>query len=64
MLTKISTLERLLLISVISFAMQPQLMIDHLHLPNEYVSYFVALCLYVVVYLIQKVKVKREATVA
>ncbi|MDX1808850.1 MAG: TRAP transporter permease [Sulfurospirillaceae bacterium] len=60
MLTKISTVERLLLISVIPFAMQPQLMVNHLDLPNEYVSYIVALLIFVAVYMIQKVKVKKE----
>jgi TRAP transporter 4TM/12TM fusion protein len=58
-LTKVSTLERLLLISVIPFAMQPQLMVKHLHVESEYVSYLIAALIYGGVYMLQKMKIKR-----
>jgi len=64
MLTKINTLERLLLIALIPFMMLPKLMATHLDLPSHYVSYVIGVALYVSVYLIQKGKVKREKALA
>ncbi len=60
--TKVNTIERLLLICVIPFAMQPQLIVNHLHYPNEYLSYLTAFAIYFLVYLMQKMKVKRAKT--
>jgi TRAP-type uncharacterized transport system fused permease subunit len=58
-LTKVSTIERLLLICVIPFAMQPQLMVKYLHVGSEYTSYLIAALIYGGVYMLQKMKVKR-----
>ncbi|MDX1809741.1 MAG: TRAP transporter permease [Sulfurospirillaceae bacterium] len=63
-LTKVSTIERLMLICVIPFTMQPQLMIDHLDFPNEYVSYLTGAGIYFLVYLIQKAKVRKNPALA
>ena len=59
-ITKVNILERLLLISVIPFAMQPQLMVNHLHFQSEYLSYLTALGIYVLVYIMQKARVKKH----
>jgi TRAP transporter 4TM/12TM fusion protein len=59
-ITKTNILERLLLICVIPFAMQPQLMVNYLHFPSEYLSYLTAFGIYFLVYLMQKIKVKKQ----
>jgi len=63
-ITKVNTIERLLLICVIPFAMQPQLMVKHLDIGSEYISYLIALAIYVFVYMLQKAKVKKSAKLA
>ena len=63
-LTKVSTIERLMLISVIPFTMQPQLMTKHLDFPNEYVSYLVGIGIYAAVYMIQKAKLRKNLALA
>ena len=64
MLTRINTLERLLLIALIPFMMLPKIMAAHLDLQSHYVSYVIGVAIYVSVYLIQKGKVRREKALA
>ncbi len=64
MLTKVNTIERLLLLALIPFMMLPKLMATHLDFPSHYVSYVIGVALYVSVYLIQKAKVKKQKALA
>ena len=64
MLTKINTLERLLLLALIPFMMLPKIMATRLDLPSHYISYIIGIAIYASVYLIQKGKVKREKALA
>lgn len=64
MLTKVNTIERLLLIALIPFMMLPKIMATHLDLPSHYISYVIGIAIYASVYLIQKGKVKKEKALA
>ena len=56
MLTRVNTIERLLLITLIPFMMLPELMAKHLGLPSQYVSYIIGAAIYASVYMMQRAK--------
>ncbi len=61
MLTKVNTIERLLLLALIPFMMLPKIMANHLGLPSHYISYVIGVGIYVLVYMMQKIKAKKVA---
>ena len=63
-LTKINTVERILLIAVIPLMMLPKLMATQLGLPSHYLAYVIGLVLYGIVYFGQRVKLKRKQALA
>ncbi len=63
MLTRVNTIERLILLALIPFMMLPEIMAKHLGLPSQYISYVIGAGLYVLVYVMQKAK-KSKLSVA
>ncbi len=61
MLTKVNTIERLLLLALIPFMMLPKIMANHLDLPSHYISYVIGAGIYALVYMMQKSKAKKVA---
>ncbi len=61
MLTKVNTIERLLLLALIPFMMLPKIMANHLGLPSHYISYVIGVGIYALVYMMQKIKAKKVA---
>ncbi len=57
-ITKVNPLERLLFLIVVPFAFLPDLLAKHLDLGSHYVSWAIAAGIYVVIYLMQKARVK------
>ena len=61
MLTKVNTIERLLLLALIPFMMLPKIMANHLDLPSHYISYVIGAGIYALVYMMQRSKAKKVA---
>ena len=61
MLTKVNTIERLLLLALIPFMMLPKIMASHLDLPSHYISYVIGAGIYALVYMMQRSKAKKVA---
>ncbi|MBV5277529.1 MAG: TRAP transporter permease [Campylobacteraceae bacterium] len=63
-LTKINTIERVMLICVIPFMMLPKLVATKLGLPSHYIAYVIGLVLYGIVYFGQRAKFKKQEALA
>lgn len=63
-LTKINTIERVMLICVIPFMMLPKLVATKLGLPSHYIAYIIGLVLYGIVYFGQRAKLKKQESLA
>lgn len=59
-LTRINTIERIMLIAVIPFMMLPKIVAAKLGLPSHYLSYVIGLIIYSIVYFGQRVKYKKQ----
>jgi len=59
-ITRTNILERILFLSIVPFAMVPQMMAEKLGYGNEYLSYVIAIAIYVFIYLMQKPRPNRE----
>ncbi len=59
-LTRINTIERIMLIAVIPFMMLPKIVAAKLGLPSHYLSYVIGLIIYGIVYFGQRVKYKKQ----
>ncbi len=58
-LTRINTIERLMLIAIIPFMMLPKLVAETIDLPSYYLSYVIGLAIYAFVYFGQRIKYKK-----
>jgi len=63
-LTKINSIERIMLVTVIPFMMLPKLMATKLGLPSHYIAYIIGLILYGIVYFGQRAKLKKQQALA
>ena len=63
-LTKINTVERIMLIAVIPFMLLPKLVATKLGLPSHYLAYIIGLVLYGIVYFGQRAKLKKQEALA
>jgi TRAP-type uncharacterized transport system fused permease subunit len=59
-LTKVNLLERLLFLAIVPLTMIPNLTAQWLGYGNEYLSYAIGVGIYVIIYLMQKAKIKRD----
>ena len=59
-LTKINTIERIMLIAVIPCMMLPRIVAEKLDLPSHYLAYTLGLIIYGIVYFGQRVKYKKQ----
>ncbi|NPA73813.1 MAG: TRAP transporter permease, partial [Epsilonproteobacteria bacterium] len=59
-LTKVNILERILFLIIVPFAFLPDLMAKHLDLGSHYVSWAIASGIYVLIYLMQKARIKKH----
>ncbi len=59
-LTKINILERILFFVIIPFAFLPDLMANKLHLGSSLIPWAIAFGLYVLIYIMQKARVKKD----
>jgi TRAP transporter 4TM/12TM fusion protein len=60
-ITKINTIERLMFLAIVPFMFLPKIMQGSLALPSHYLSYAIGLGLYVVIYFMQKARMKTPA---
>jgi TRAP-type uncharacterized transport system fused permease subunit len=60
-ITKINTIERLMFLAIVPFMFLPKIMQGYLALPSHYLSYAIGLGLYVVIYFMQKARMKTPA---
>lgn len=62
-IAKVNTLERLIFLAIVPCMFLPRVIADSLMLPSHYLSYFVGIGLYGMIYLMQKMRIRSDKAV-
>jgi TRAP transporter 4TM/12TM fusion protein len=60
-ITKVNTLERIMFLCIVPLLFLPKIMAGYLFLPSHYLSYLLGLGLYVLIYILQRTRIKHPA---